>query len=76
MLTVEFTVEPFTEGSPGPHVQAAVDVAAEAGLLTEFGPFGTTIHGDEARVLDTVDALSRAAIANGATTVSLQIRRD
>jgi len=38
-LTVEFTVEPFVDGEPGPHVQAAVDAAEASGLTTEFGPF-------------------------------------
>ena len=71
---VEFTVEPFTEGSPGPHVQAAVDAAAHAGLTVEFGPFGTTVVGADATVLDAVDSIVRAAAA-GATRVSLQLTR-
>lgn len=75
MLEAEFTVEPFTPGAPGPHVLAAVQVAAESNLDTEFGPFGTNIRGDDRAVLDAVDAVSRAAIAHGATSVSTQIRR-
>jgi len=74
-LTVEFTVEPFIEGSPGPHVQAAVDAAAAQGLETEFGPFGTTAEGADDQVLDAVDAVTRAAVAAGATQISLQVRR-
>src|SRR4051812_21357370 len=70
---VEFTVEPFTEGAPGPHVRAAVEVARAAGLEVEFGPFGTTVGGDDAKVLDAVDAVVRAAVAAGASRVSLQL---
>ena len=46
-LSVEFTVEPFVDGEPGPHVQAAVDAAQASGLDTMFGPFGTTMWGDD-----------------------------
>jgi uncharacterized protein YqgV (UPF0045/DUF77 family) len=72
-LVVEFTVEPFTEGNPGPHVQAAVDAARSRGLPVEFGPFGTAVRGDEGAVLDAVDPIIRAAIGAGATRVSLQV---
>ncbi len=72
-LIVEFTVEPFTEGAPGPHVRAAVEVAQAAGLAVEFGPFGTTVEGDDVPVLDAVDEIVRAAVAAGASRVSLQL---
>lgn len=74
-LQFEFTVEPFVEGSPGPHVQAAVDAAVAAGLEVDFGPFGTTVSGGDSAVLDAVDAVMRAAVAAGASQVSLQLRR-
>jgi len=74
MSTVaEFTIEPFVEGDPGPHVRAAVAVAETAGLAVDVGPFGTAIEGESADVLDAVDAVVRAAVANGATRVSLQL---
>jgi uncharacterized protein YqgV (UPF0045/DUF77 family) len=72
-LVVEFTVEPFTEGNPGPHVQAAVSAAEASGLSVEFGPFGTAVRGEESAVLDAVDPIVRAAISAGATRVSLQV---
>ena len=75
-LTVEFTVEPFVAGEPGPHVQAAIEAARGSGLAVDVGPFGTSVSGDDDRVLDTVDAFVRAAIAAGATRVSLQLARD
>ncbi|HMG39786.1 MAG TPA: thiamine-binding protein [Acidimicrobiales bacterium] len=74
-LHAEFTVEPFVDGSPGPHVQAAVDAAVAAGLTVQFGPFGTSMSGDDATVLTAVDAVLRAAMDAGATRVSLQLER-
>ncbi len=74
MSTVaEFTIEPFVEGDPGPHVRAAIAVAEAAGLAVDVGPFGTAVEGESAAVLDAVDGVVRAAVANGATRVSLQL---
>jgi uncharacterized protein YqgV (UPF0045/DUF77 family) len=75
VLVVEFTIEPFVEGEPGPHVRAAVEAAERSGLSVDFGPFGTTVSGDDEVVLDAVDGLLRAATAAGATRVSLQLAR-
>jgi uncharacterized protein YqgV (UPF0045/DUF77 family) len=75
VLVVEFTIEPFVEGEPGPHVRAAVEAAERSGLSVDFGPFGTTVTGDDAAVLDAVDGLLRAATAAGASRVSLQLVR-
>jgi uncharacterized protein YqgV (UPF0045/DUF77 family) len=74
-LTVEFTIEPFVAGRPGPHVRAAIDAAERSGLAVDVGPFGTSVSGDAARVLDAVDAIVRAAVTAGATRVSLQLTR-
>ena len=74
-LRVEFTVEPFTEGSPGPHVGAAVDAAAANGLDVDFGPFGSSAEGADEAVLAAIDAVVRAAIDAGASRLSLQVSR-
>ena len=74
-LRVEFTVEPFVEGSPGPHVDAALAAARGQGLEVDFGPFGSTIEGDDATVLAAIDAIVRAAVGAGATRVSVQASR-
>lgn len=75
-LVVEFTVEPFVEGAPGPHVQAAIDAAGGDGLTVEFGPFGTVVTGDDAEaVLAATDRAVRAAVAAGATRVIAQVSR-
>lgn len=75
-LTLEFTIEPFVEGRPGPHVQAAFDAAqaqVAAGAEVEIGPFGTTVSGSASVVLGCSDAVLTAAFAAGASRVSLQI---
>lgn len=72
-VAVEFTIEPFVEGDPGPHVTAAVAAVEKLGATVEFGPFGTTLRattGDAGRI---VAALLDAAYANGATHVSIHI---
>jgi uncharacterized protein YqgV (UPF0045/DUF77 family) len=74
-LRIEFTVEPFHDGAPGPHVHAAVEAARAAGLAVDFGPFGSSVEGDDEQVLSAADAVTRAAIEAGASRVSLQITR-
>ena len=74
-LRIEFTVEPFHDGAPGPHVHAAVEAARAAGLAVDFGPFGSSVEGDDDQVLNAADALTRAAIAAGANRVSMQVSR-
>lgn len=71
-IRVEFTVEPFVDGSPGPHVLAAIDAARTAGLEPEVGPFGTTIEGAASQVGMAIDRIVTAAVGAGATRVSLQ----
>jgi uncharacterized protein YqgV (UPF0045/DUF77 family) len=75
-LLAEFTIEPFVEGEPGPHVRAAVEAAERSGVTVDFGPFGTTVSGDDEAVLTAVDRLLRAATGAGATRVSLQVARE
>mgnify|MGYP001204092914 FL=1 len=75
MITAEFTVEPFIEGSPGPHVKAAVRIAESAGLTVEIGPFGSSITGDESVILPLISSMLSAAVENGATRISLQVNQ-
>jgi uncharacterized protein YqgV (UPF0045/DUF77 family) len=74
-LRLEYTVEPFVEGAPGPHVTAALEAAGASGLEVEFGPFGTTVTGADAAVLSAADRIVRAAVEAGASRVSLQLVR-
>lgn len=74
-LRAELTVEPFVEGRPGRHVQAAVEALRAAGFEVEFGPFGSSIHGSEDDVIAAVAAATRATIDAGATRIAMQIER-
>ncbi len=71
MLHLEFTIEPFHEGKPGPHVRAAVTAVEALGVEVEFGPFGSACTVSQAQVAEVSGALLAAAFANGATHVSL-----
>lgn len=73
-IRIEFTVEPFAEGAPGPHVLAAVDAIEAAGLHPEVGPFATAVEGEPADVAGAVGPLLVAAFDHGATGVSLSAR--
>jgi uncharacterized protein YqgV (UPF0045/DUF77 family) len=73
---VEFTIEPFVEGRPGPHVTAAIAAAEACGLDVEVGPFGSSVVVDLADVGAVTAALCDAAIANGATHVSVHVARE
>jgi uncharacterized protein YqgV (UPF0045/DUF77 family) len=69
----EFTVEPFVDANPGPHVMAAIDEVRSRGFEAEIGPFGTAITGEAAAVTEAIAAMLEAARAAGATRVALQI---
>ena len=73
MLTVEFTIEPFIEGAPGAHVTAAVAAVEQRGLIVEFGPFGSSFSVPKDELPEAVADLMRAAYANGATFVSVDV---
>jgi hypothetical protein len=70
---LEFTIEPFVEGQPGPHVVAAVDAATGLGAEVEFGPFGSSCTVARALMPELVAAVVRAAFDNGATHVNLDV---
>ena len=74
-MELEFTIEPFVEGRPGPNVTAAIDAATAAGADVEFGPFGSTCRTADGLMPELVAAITRAAFANGATHVSLHVAR-
>ena len=66
-IRVEFTVEPFTEGVLGPHVQAALAALRQAGFTPDVGPFGNSVEGEPGPVLAAVAAAAVQAFAAGAT---------
>jgi uncharacterized protein YqgV (UPF0045/DUF77 family) len=71
VVHVEFTIEPFVEGQPGAHVTAAIAAARELDITVEVGPFGSSCDVAPADVGTVVGAVTAAAIANGATHVSV-----
>ncbi len=74
-IEAEFTVEPFVEGEPGDHVQAAFDAVRAEGLDVEVGPFGSSVVGPADRVSRAIGRLVADATAAGATRISFQVTR-
>jgi hypothetical protein len=72
---VEFTVEPFEAGAPGPHVTAAVAAAERHGAAVDVGPFGSSVDVPESVAAAVVHDIVQAALANGATRIALQVER-
>jgi uncharacterized protein YqgV (UPF0045/DUF77 family) len=72
-VRVEFTVEPFVEGHPGPHVLAAIEAVRQRGLDVEIGPFSTITDVPADLVGATVAELLQAGLDHGATRISLQV---
>lgn len=70
-VRVEFTVEPFREGSLGPHVEAALSALRAGGFSPDVGPFGNAVEGDAEDVLPAVAGAVQAAFGAGASGVSL-----
>ena len=75
MVHIEFFVEPFNEGSPGPHVEAAVAAFNDLGLEPEVGPFATTASGDSERIAQATAVMVREALMAGATRIALRLER-
>jgi uncharacterized protein YqgV (UPF0045/DUF77 family) len=57
-------------------VTAAIAAAEARGLDVEVGPFGSSVVVDLAEVGSVMGAISDAAMANGATHVSVHVARD
>jgi len=66
---LEFFVEPFTEGRPGPHVIAAIEEVAARGIEVTVGPFGSVAHGDLEALIDAASPLLRSALSAGADRI-------
>jgi hypothetical protein len=75
VLLLEFTIEPFIEGQPGPHVISAIEAAQSMGYEIDFGPFGSSCSVPADQAGQVARAVLDAAFANGATHVSLHTER-
>jgi len=74
-LIVEFTVEPFVEGQPGPHVTQAVAAVERHGLKVDFGPFGSSFTVGSEVMPQVIADMMGAAYGHGATFVSVSVSR-
>ena len=70
---IEFLVEPFQEGNPGPHVEAAISAFTEQGLEVELGPFSSSTQGDIDAIADAVSHMIRSSMRSGATSIRIQV---
>jgi uncharacterized protein YqgV (UPF0045/DUF77 family) len=71
---VEFTVEPFEEGKPGPHVQATFDAVVGDGVDLDVGPFGSSFEADATVAARVLARVVEAAFGAGATRLSCQVQ--
>jgi uncharacterized protein YqgV (UPF0045/DUF77 family) len=76
VLRLEFIVEPFVDGRPGPHVTAAVTAVEAQGFTVEFGPFGSSVDVPASEIGAVARALLDAAYGNGATHVSMHVQSE
>ena len=75
LVRLEFTVEPFREGGPGPYVLAAVEAVRDAGLVPIDGPFGTSVEAEEDRIHPLLGLISAAASRAGATGLRISVHQ-
>ena len=73
MVLLEFTIEPFVDGHPGRHVTEAIVAASALAVDVQVGPFGTSCRAPLTDAGDVARAVIDAALANGATHVSLHV---
>ncbi len=76
MRRVEFTIEPFVEGQPGPHVTETIAAVQALGVAVEVGPFGSGCSTDPDGVADVVTAIVTTAFAHGASHVNIDVAGD
>ena len=73
MHRVEFTIEPFVEGQPGPHVTESIGAVRALGIEVEVGPFGSACTVPIDRTAAVVSAVVTAAFSNGADHVNIDV---
>ena len=75
-IRAEFTVYPFRPGEePPPYVKAAIDRLQRAGLSVEVGLLGQVVSGAADHVLEALRAAHEAALAAGATRLTVSLER-
>lgn len=71
--TVEFVIEPFTEGAPGKHVASGIEAMEAQGLEVSMGPFGSTASGTLEQVRTAIGDMVSAAVQDGARRVLVEV---
>jgi uncharacterized protein YqgV (UPF0045/DUF77 family) len=71
--TVDFVIEPFNEGAPGPHVMSGIKAIETSGLRVSMGPFGSTVSGPVDDVSPAIGAMVTAAAGDGANRVLIEV---
>jgi len=74
-IRIEFTVEPFVDNHPGPHVRAAWQAVEAHGCELLEGPFSSETFLDEEEASAVLGDVLRAALAAGATHLSFLVDR-
>jgi len=75
-VTAEFLIEPFNEGAPGAHVEAALAALEGAGYSVEIGPFGSSLTGAPDDVMEALKRAFTAAMTSGANRVTLTLEAE
>lgn len=75
MQRIEFTIEPFVEGSPGPHVTETITAVESLDVEVDVGPFGSSCNVEAANAADVVATIVRTAITNGASHVNVDVEQ-
>lgn len=75
-VAVEFLVQPFVEGAPGDHVDAAISAFSSRNLHVELGPFASVATGALEPVGEAIAAMIIDSISAGATNLTLQVASD
>lgn len=75
-IAVEFLVEPFVEGRPGPYVTAAIDALEGLGIPVTMDAFGSFAEGPTDLIAEGVGALIAAATRAGATRLQIQVHAE
>lgn len=75
-VIAQVLVEPFEEGSLGPHVKAAIAAFEDAGLAVDVGPFGNVIGGDHDHVISALTQAMHRSMESGATRITISLQSD
>jgi hypothetical protein len=71
VLRIEFTIEPFVPGQPGPHVTLAIRAVEALGVEVEFGPFSSSCVVPEVAAGTVASTILQTAFTNGASRVTM-----